>query len=196
MLIAIEGMDGSGKTTIGKALADRLHYDFLEKALQKASEISLEEYIKFREGLKINTIANADIMAMFFAMNNLLCGNIGINTNVVSDRYITSNYFWYGTESNALIYDMILGLVGKPSLTVVLDVSTQALEERIKSRHYNCEEDRIRELEKVHNPVNFVTKSKSFLEQRELKYIIVKNENRTILDVVDEIVAYASCHLL
>ena len=33
MHIAIEGMDGVGKTTAGKRLADQLHFKFVEKPL-------------------------------------------------------------------------------------------------------------------------------------------------------------------
>jgi len=129
MLIAIEGIDGVGKTTIGKALAKKLKYEFLDKALQKIWNIPLDSYVSMRDTLK--TTNNNEVMSMFFGLNNLLCSIEGYSKNVIADRYIITNYFWHGTEKNECIYDAILAVSEKPILTVILKADTETLRKRI-----------------------------------------------------------------
>ena len=55
--ISIEGMDGVGKSTTCKLLAERLHYKFIEKPLHyllDETETSFEEYIKIRDRVNVN----------------------------------------------------------------------------------------------------------------------------------------------
>lgn len=184
MLIAIEGIDGVGKTTIGKALAKALKYEFLEKELQKVWNIPLDNYISMRDSLK--TVNSNEAMSMFFGLNNLLCSIEGIKKNVIADRYILTNYFWYGTEENECIYDAILAVTEKPILSVILKAQTETLRKRIIAKEAK---DKIeKELEKIRNNDEFVPKTKAFLERKGLEYIIIDNDSALIEDVVRIIV--------
>ena len=187
MLIAIEGIDGVGKTTIGKALAKRIGFKFVDKALQKAFDIPIDQYVKLRESLKTYPIANNELMAMFFGINNILCGAIGINDDIIADRYITSSYYWYGNQSNEHIYDALIHSAGKPALTVLLDASTKIILSRINNRKYEDENERKRELSIVQNQI-FISKTTHFLERKMFDYIVVKNEKASVDEVVEIIV--------
>jgi len=184
MLIAIEGIDGVGKTTIGKALAKKLKYEFLDKALQKIWNIPLDSYVSMRDTLK--TTNNNEVMSMFFGLNNLLCSIEGYSKNVIADRYIITNYFWHGTEKNECIYDAILAVSEKPILTVILKADTETLRKRIIAKETK---DKIeKELKKIKNNDEFVPKTKAFLERKGLDYIIIDNDSASIEDVVGIII--------
>jgi thymidylate kinase len=185
MLIAIEGIDGVGKTTIGKAIANKLNYSFREKALQEVWDISFDRYISLQDALKATN--NNEIMAMFFGLNNLLCGIDGISNNIVADRYIATNYFWYGTEKNECIYDALLSVSEKPVLTVILRASTETLQKRIEVKESKSRI--VQELEKIKNNEEFVPKTKYFLERKGLDYIIVDNDSTSIEDVINIIIS-------
>lgn len=190
MLIAVEGIDGSGKTTIGKEIANRLKFDFVEKALHDALDLPVCDYIHLRENLKKNTIASKQIMAMFFGMNNIICGTMGKSKNIVSDRYIATNYYWYGCNETENIYDAIIHSSGKPHLTVLLNASPETITERIKSRSYASMADQDRELSLAPYAIDFLYKTKQFLDCHDFNYIVVDNDNRSVSDVVDEIIAH------
>ena len=184
MLIAIEGIDGVGKTTIGKALSQKLDFEFLEKALQKVWNLPLDKYVSMREALK--TTNNKDVMSFFFGLNNLLCGIEGFSKNVIADRYILTNYFWYGTENNECIYDAILSVSEKPTLTVILTATTETLRKRIIAKE---NKDKVeKELEKIKNNDEFAPKTRAFLERKGLDYIIIDNNTAKIEDVVSLII--------
>jgi shikimate kinase len=65
MIIALIGMTGSGKTTVGKILADKLHYDFLDtddiiyQNTQKSpAEIFTESGEEFFRNIESETLEN------------------------------------------------------------------------------------------------------------------------------------------
>lgn len=130
---------------------------------------------------------NKEIMSMFFGLNNLLCGIESFNHNVIADSYITTNYFWYGTEKNECIYDAILSVSANPILTVILTAQTETLQQRIIAKE-KTEEKIKKELEKIKENDEFVPKTKAFLERKGLEYIIVDNDNAQIEDVVNIII--------
>lgn len=190
MLIAIEGIDGAGKTSIGKALSKRLNYGFLEKAIQKELSVPFAEYINLRESLKHYPGVNMEICALFFGINNIICGAMGKKENIVSDRYIASSYYWYGNKSTEMIYNAIVESAGKPALTIVLDVSYKTLRSRLISRSYDNANDKTKELKKIETNMNgeFVDKTTKFLRKNDMRYIVVNNENTTIDETVEVII--------
>ena len=186
ILVAIEGIDGVGKTTIAKALVEKLKFDFSEKELQNIWDISPENYVLLRDKLKESN--NKDVMALFFCLNNLLCGIKSTNNNVIADRYIATNYFWWETEQNECIYDAILSISKKPILTVILTAKTETLQQRIMEKEKENLKKREIELEKTQYNAEFVPKIRMFLERKGLDFIIVDNDSAKVEDVVNAII--------
>lgn len=187
MLIAIEGVDGSGKTTIGKALADRLSFSFVEKSLMNASGLSKAEYIKMREYLKKCTVASDQLMALFFGMNNILCSSMGRKMDIVADRYIATSFFWYGNEDTMPLYDSLAKMISAPMLTVVLNVPSSVAIERVKQRNFKTSDERDKEILKAQRAGEFANKVIPFLERHGYNYVVIENQN-SIEQVVDSIV--------
>ena len=170
MIIAVEGIDGAGKTSVAKKLSEKLGFTFVEKALKSAFSISKEVYISLRESLKSYTKEDPNAMAIFFLLNNAVCNVSG--ENIIADRYIMTNYFFYGNEKNKPLYTAFLDVTGKPKYTVVLTADNNTLIKRIKSRGLS-KSDEEKELRKVNRKIHFDDKVVPFLEENDLNYIVV-----------------------
>ncbi len=188
MFVAIEGIDGAGKTTIGRALADKLCCLFVEKSLMSASGLTKQEYTKMREDLKKSNFASDKLMTLFFGMNNILCSELSRRQSIVADRYIATNYFWYGNELTEPFYKALVQVIDRPSLTVVLDVSVDLAISRIMQRKFASKEEKALELAKAQLAGSFTTKVVPFLEKHNYKYIIIEN-NDTVECITDRIIS-------
>ena len=174
MIIAVEGIDGAGKTSVAKKLSEKLRFTYIEKAIRSAFSINKDVYISLRESLKAYTKENPDVMAIFFLLNNVIC-NVSAE-NIIADRYLMTNYFFYGNEKNKPLYTAFLETMGKPDYTVVLTADKDTLIKRIRSRGLS-KEDEEKELRKVNQKILFEDKVVPFLEENNLKYIVVNTSN-------------------
>lgn len=118
MVIAIEGMDGSGKSSVGKRVADMLDFMYLDKLLKNFFEIDDEHFEKICN--KIYDISDERIKALFFGFGNILAIKNNINKNVILDRHILSTYFWNGYNQTEEVFNIINSINIQPSLTIIL----------------------------------------------------------------------------
>ena len=135
MHIAIEGMDGVGKTTAGKKLAERLHFRFVEKPLHYMldSEGHFENYIRARD--YINQQVDDDALrAWFYGLGNIYLYHKFVGEDIITDRHLLSNYFWCGGEKTEPIYQCLIRLIGKPDYTFLLWATPEAGTMRLRQR--------------------------------------------------------------
>ena len=135
MHIAIEGMDGVGKTTAGKMLADKLHFKFVEKPLHYIfdSDGHFTNYIRIRD--YINQQEDDDALrAWFYGLGNIYLYHKFEGENIITDRHLLSNYFWSGGEKTEPIYQCLIGLIGKPDYTFLLWATQKAGAARLRKR--------------------------------------------------------------
>ena len=121
MHIAIEGMDGIGKTTAGTRLAEKLHFRFIEKPLHYLfdSDDDFTNYIRIRD--YINRQSDNDALrAWFYGLGNIFLYHRFKGENVITDRHILSNYWWCGGKTTEPIFECIINLIGKPDYTFLL----------------------------------------------------------------------------
>lgn len=132
--IAIEGMDGVGKTTASKLLAERLGYKFIDKNLRELFDDngSYDNYIRIRD--KVNASLDRLFTAWFYALGNIYLHTAHEKENIVTDRYFLSNYAWSGTENNDEVYDLLVKKLGFPDLTVILYADEHAILSRLRHR--------------------------------------------------------------
>lgn len=85
--IAIEGMDGVGKTTASKLLAKRLGYKFIDKNLRELFDDngSYDNYFRIRD--KVNASPDRLFTAWFYALGNIYLHTAHEKENIVTDRY-------------------------------------------------------------------------------------------------------------
>lgn len=139
MHIAVEGIDGVGKTTLARKLAKNIGFHCIEKhlhALTDGDDIDdIPNYMRITS--HVNASDNATFRAWFYALGNLYLKEHYQNTNIVTDRYFASNYSWNGTPENEFIFEKLMELLGKPDITFLIYANPDVRAERIRRRNPN-----------------------------------------------------------
>lgn len=144
--IAIEGLDGSGKTTIARQLAY-----FMQSALKKSVKLTFEPHDPSCGGLFIRQVLEKKIrdfshetLMLAFAANRLdHCDreitawlSKGNDKIVICDRYYLSSLVYQTNENFDCDYVMNLNSgARKPDLTIFMNVSNKVCYERMKIRN-------------------------------------------------------------
>ena len=183
MHIAIEGMDGVGKTTTAKLLAERLNFQFIEKPLHLLldDEKTCDNYLKLSS--YINSQNNIELKALFYGLGNAYLSNQYRDTDIITDRHLVSNYFWNSSNDNYELFDYLIKVCGKPDITILLYSDMLVRENRIKMRNSaDCD------LYEINKFPDAYEKMKYFLNRYKFEYYQIDNSNLSIEETVDKIV--------
>lgn len=182
--ISIEGVDGVGKTTICKLLAERLGYIFVEKPLHFLLDDSDDEIKQYQKVAKrVNANPNRNFTAWYYGLNNIYLYDKFKDQNIVTDRHIVSNYCWSGTDYNDDIYNLILNKIGKPKLTIILYAGPEFILARLKKRNINDPDIiKVPKSEKAYERMIY------FCEKKKLEYIVIDTSNLTPEEIVNLII--------
>lgn len=184
LVIAIEGMDGVGKTTIAKMLAEDYSFKYIEKPLSYIFDTKiLSGNINLREISKNIYNFNDEILkAWFFGLGNLYTILKYEGEDLIIDRHFVSNYFWNGNERSNRVFQVMIDLIGKPDLTVILYASPKTRMKRIYARNKNDYD-----LTDQEKQVDGYDKMIAFVNDFQLPYVIVNTENKSMDEVYQEV---------
>lgn len=191
MHIAIEGMDGVGKTTAARLLSARLGFRVVEKPLQYLLDESKppHNYLRCRD--YINQQMNNDALrAWFYGLGNLFLYHRFHNEDVITDRHFVSNYYWCGGPETEAIFQCMVELVGKPEHTFLLYASTKEALRRLKARDPNDPD-----LPKAQLGPESRAKMESFLVRYSMPFTSIDTTHLTPDQVVEHMVASLQSHL-
>lgn len=169
MIIAIEGMDGSGKSTIARKLSEANDFVLQFSPNKSFFGMTTEEY-----GLLCNrvySLKDERLKAWFFGFGNLIQATKNIDRGMILDRHLLSNYFWNGTERSENIYKLLLEILGKPDLTIILYASAETRAKRIHERDVNDKD--------LSDPKKFILgydKMIKFAKSYKLPFLIINTE--------------------
>lgn len=184
MKIAIEGMDGVGKSTIAKEIARRKGFKYIEKPLHcffdNSEKSGSDELAKLSS--RIYEVDDPLIKAWFFGLGNLLTFRDNKDEDLIIDRHFASNYFWNGTQESNIVFKTMIDIIGVPDISIVLYASPETRMQRLYKRNPND-----RDIFDPEKKVNGYGKMVNFLEEFSVPYIIVDTENKSIEQVIDEV---------
>ena len=180
--IAIEGMDGVGKTTTCRLLSERLGYKFIEKNLRFLFDENdeFDNYFKIRD--KVNANPDRLFTSWFYGLGNIYLYTMFKDENIITDRHLLSNYAWSGTEENTEVYDLLVKKLGFPDLTVILYADEKAIFNRLRTRDENDSD-----LDKVKKAKEKYEKMVFFCEKYKMPYMVVDTSNLTPEETVEVI---------
>ncbi len=182
--ISIEGMDGVGKSTTCKLLAEKLGYLFVEKPLHYLLDDNKNEIKQYQKVAKrVNSNNNRNFTAWYYGLNNIYLYEKFKNQNIVTDRHIVSNYCWSGTSYNKDIYNLIMKKIGKPKLTVILYANRKSILSRLRKRNINDSDiAKLSKSEKAYEKMIY------FCEMYRLNYMVIDTSHIEVDEVVDLII--------
>ena len=180
--IAIEGMEGVGKTTTSKMLAKKRGYKYVEKNLHELfdQDGGFDNYFRIRD--KVNQSSDRLFTSWFYGLGNIYLHTVYENQNIVTDRYFLSNYAWSGTKNNTEVYDLLVKKLGFPDLTVILYANESAIFNRLRHRdEYDSD------LKKVQQSKEKYEKMIYFCEHYKMPYMVIDTSDLSPDEVVQVI---------
>lgn len=176
MHIAIEGMDGVGKTSAAMLLAKRLNFHYYAKSFHAMRDTS-GQYDNF---ITLDDYADHLINRYHFGLRGsfLYCKLKGID--VVSDRYFVSN-FWAHTHGQH--YDelkVIIDLLGEPDITFLLYGEQDIIHQRMVARNPHD-----KDLVKIAYVPRAYSVMKEFLARTGFNNVVIDTSHLSLEQVVD-----------
>lgn len=179
-MIAVEGMDGVGKTEISKHICQQHGFTFVEKPLHYFYNDGADK--KYADLMQVaNRMYDIDddvLMSWYIALGNIYVARMFQNENIVIDRHLVSNYYWNGSIDSDPVFRALIETSGTPDLTILLYATPKTRMERLRKRDkYDPD---LNDPEKKDDGYN---KMVYFLEKYNLPYIVIDTENKSLDDV-------------
>lgn len=188
MHIAIEGVDGVGKTTVCKIIAEKINFKFIEKPLHYLldSDTEFENYFRIRDYVNCQG-HNKIFTSWFYGLGNIFLYHKFKDENIITDRHLVSNFYWSGDESSQAVFDCLIDLIGKPDYTFLLYAKEGVVTKRLKNRDSND-----MDIIKSSLITEAYIKMEKFLIDYDMKYKLIDTTELNANEVADLILSYLS----
>ena len=184
MMIAVEGMDGVGKTEISKHICNNHGFTFIEKPLHYFYNDGAEK--KYADLMRVANRMydiNDDVLkSWYIALGNIYVARMFKDENIVIDRHLVSNYYWNGSLDSDPVFKALIETSGTPDLTILLYATPKTRMERLAKRDKNDPD-----LSDPEKRDDGYAKMLGFLQKFNLPYLVINTEQLS-LDEVKEIV--------
>ena len=186
MIVAFEGMDGSGKSTIAQAVAEKENFRYEPQRLISLLNIDEEKFNKFIK--LIRTSKNKKLAFFFYSFRCMLDNDIKEDT--VVERTMMSTYYF---EKNKILeeeWDSIMTNNIVPDITFVLYASSYIRQQRIKKRNKNDSDLKSSEALKDGYPTML-----EFANKYDIPYVGINTEiynKQQIVEICSAIIFYYS----
>lgn len=182
MVIAIEGMDGVGKTEIAKYISEKYGFSYIYKPLNNFYNSTNSTDDMMKTAKKIYEVDSSVLRAWYIGLGNVYTIQMNQDKNIVVDRHYVSNYYWNGDEQSDPVFETLINTCGKPDLTIILYASVEERMKRIMKR--DSSDPDLKDPEKYDDGLG---KMSYFVQKYNLPYKIINTENLSIEDVKSEV---------
>ena len=142
MIITVDGLDGSGKTTLSKKLAKELNYEYIDKPLYKlfgynGNNKELYELLCQLQKRVYDENDSNSFKCYFTGTSLFYIKACFENENLIIDRGLLSAYAFNGDEKSNPIFDLLIKYGLFFDLSILLTLSNEKRIERMKKRNIN-----------------------------------------------------------
>lgn len=182
MFIAIEGVDGVGKTTVARLLAEQLQCEFVEKPFHLLLDTLPVEDAYGVITRQVNSCP-VNVRAWFYGTGLMCLSEQYAGQNLITDRYLLSNYAWNSAEGNNVLFDVLVNQVRIPNMTVLLTAPPGIITQRIRGRNATDPD-----LTKVLDNQERLRKMRYFLQRYRIPSMEIDTSNCTPEQICRQIV--------
>ena len=116
MIITIDGLDGSGKSSLAKNLAMRLNFKYIDKPIYQLFNVFGDNNILYDPIYQIqdsvyNKTNSDKLKTWFTGMSLLYIKEVLGSQDIIIDRGILSCYAFNGNPSSDPVFNLLLGLI-------------------------------------------------------------------------------------
>lgn len=181
MHIAIEGLDGAGKTSAAKALENRIGFTLIEYPIRYLTD-GVTGRTQLDRLIRQVSDTEPDFTAMFYGTGNLYLKYLIQGRNILTDRYLASTYFWNATEENLAFFDFLVRVASRPDFTVLLFARADVRRRRIRARNPGDPD-----LQKKIFHDDQYDKLKEFVDRYHMPYCFLDNSDLTVEETAAKI---------
>ncbi len=195
MIITIDGLDGSGKSSLAKNLAMRLNFKYIDKPIYQLFNVFGDNNILYDPIYQIqdsvyNKTNSDKLKTWFTGMSLLYIKEVLGSQDIIIDRGILSCYAFNGNPSSDPVFNLLLQLGVWFDISIFLYVSPEIRRQRLLKRNPNDPDlylDKIMNLK--YDSIN------SFLNSHKtLPIITINTDNLTENEVMEQAILELNKH--
>ena len=176
MIIAFEGMDGCGKSSVAKSVASNLNFRYEPQKMISLLNISPEQYDSLvKEVRKSN---NKNLSFVFYVFKCMLDKQIANNT--IIERTMISTYYFERNNVDERYFDEVMKENIIPDLTFLLYASSSTRCQRIYKR--NHEDEDLHSSEALYDGYPIMI---DFMKKYNIPCIIINTERYSLSQVIE-----------
>lgn len=179
MIVAVEGMDGVGKTTLAKSIEKDLSFEYIKDPLKELFEVNDEHLIKISN--KIFNSKDDRLISWYLGLGDSYALSKYQDKDIVMDRHILLNYFWNGNENTEKIFETLIDMFGRPDLTILLQATPATRIRRIEERNPNDPD-----LQKQTMREYGYDKMIEFLDKYKYNYVVIDTDELSKEETLEE----------
>ena len=193
MIITIDGLDGAGKSTLAKNLAQKLGYEYIDKPIYELFNVKGDDNYLYNEIYHIQDLiynkTNSNTLKSYFTGLSLLyIKECMSDRNLIIDRGLLSAFAFNGDISSKPVFETLINLGVFFDAAIIVTVSNEERIKRIKCRNEN---DPDLKLEKIRS-LRYDSINQFILEHPELTCLTINTDNLNQEEVLDEALKYIS----
>jgi len=176
MVIAFEGMDGSGKSTVSKEVAKTVGFNHETQKIISLMDIDDKTFSKFVK--HIRNSQNKHMGFMFYTLRCML--DVDSCKNTIVERSMISTYYFEHNKVSKEEFDRVMNYNVIPNITFILYASKDTRIKRIYNR--NIDDSDLTSAEALEEGYDLMLE---FANNYNIPYIGIDTEKYTFDEIID-----------